>query len=79
MTNHPSWPVADANGDVSITNTPIWQAFYPDTYTSVSTNTSGTVTTNVYTYLNITNAYADWVSDPGGATNRLVGHIGTTT
>lgn len=79
MTNHPSWPVADANGDFSITNTPIWQAFYPDTYTSVSTNTSGTVTTNVYTYLNITNAYADWVSDPGGATNRLVGHIGTTT
>lgn len=79
MTNHPSWPVADSNNNFSITSTPIWQAFYPDTYTSVSTNTSGTVTTNVYTYLNITNAYADWVSDPGGATNRLVGSIGNTS
>jgi hypothetical protein len=93
MTNHPSWPVADTNGVFSITNTPIWQAFYPDTYEfvttnqtdAVSTNDTGVVTTNaidvistnVYTYVNATNSYVEWVSEPDLTTNRLVGTMGT--
>ncbi len=77
MTNHPSWPVADTNGAFSISDTPIWKAFYPDTYGIVTTNETGAVTTNVYTFLNVTNAYVEWVSEPDQSTNRLVGPIGT--
>ena len=29
MVNHPSWPVPDADGHITITNTSIWNAFYP--------------------------------------------------
>ena len=77
MTNHPSWPVADTNGAFSIADTPIWQAFYPATYESVTTNETGLVTTNVYTYLNVTNSFVEWVSEPDLSTNRLVGQAGT--
>ena len=85
MTNHPSWPVADTNGVVSITNTPIWNAFYPDTYEIVTTNeivtatnTVTMVTTNVYTYMTVTNDYVYWVSEPNMTTNRFVGQLGVT-
>lgn len=77
MTNHPSWPVADSNGTFSITNTPIWQAFYPATYGEPVTNAAGIVTTNVYTYLVVTHSYVDMVSEPDMQTNRLTRRLGT--
>ena len=92
MTNHPSWPAADTNGNFSITDSPVWQAFYPETYgvavtnqaeavttngTVVSTNVIDVVTTNLFTYLNTTNAYVEWISEPDMQTNRLTGQIGT--
>jgi len=91
MTNHPSWPAADTNGNFSITDSPIWQAFYPETYgvvvtnqadavttngTVVSTNVVDVVTTNLFTYLNTTNSYVEWISEPDLQTNRLTGRIG---
>jgi len=94
MTNHPSWPAADTNGVVSLADTAIWKAFYPDTYAvlltnqyeQVTTNEAGTVatnlvdavTTNVYTYVTTTNSTIEWVSEPDLSTNRFVGHIGNT-
>lgn len=77
MTNHPSWPVADTNGVFSITNTPIWQAFYPETNVVAVTNADGSTTNIVYTNLAITNYYVDWVSesDTPVSTNRLVGNF----
>lgn len=90
MVNHPSWPVADTNGVIAITNTPIWHAFYPETYEVVTTNqveftdTNNVpylveiVTTNVYTYANTTNAAVQWVAEPEMTTNRLSGQIGVT-
>ncbi|HQL50573.1 MAG TPA: hypothetical protein PLR91_05190, partial [Kiritimatiellia bacterium] len=93
MVNHPSWPVADTNGVIAITNTPIWHAFYPETYeivvtnqveqivtndTLVATNLVDAVTTNVYTYANTTNAAVQWVAEPEMTTNRLSGQIGVT-
>ncbi|MBP5227895.1 MAG: hypothetical protein J6336_10975 [Kiritimatiellae bacterium] len=35
---HPYWPQADTNGLYDITQTVIWQSFYPETYEVVSTN-----------------------------------------
>jgi hypothetical protein len=94
MASHSSWPVADENGNVTITNTPIWNAFYPETYESVETNQVeqvvtneadtvvtnfvDNVTTNVYTYLNTTNAYVQWVTEPEMTTNRFSGQIAVT-
>jgi hypothetical protein len=93
MVNHPSWPVPGTDGRISISNTPIWQAFYPETYEvrvtnqveQVVSNELGTVTnivdvvtTNVYTYATTTNDYVYWVSEPDMATNRFIGQLGVT-
>jgi len=90
MVSHPSWPVPDDTGHITITNTPVWHAFHPETYEVVTTNqveftdTNNVpylveiVTTNVYTYSNMTNDYVQWVSEPEMTTNRLAGQIGVT-
>ena len=44
MVNHPSWP--STNGTFTITNTPIWEAFYPDTYEVYTTNQVEQIITN---------------------------------
>lgn len=77
MTNHPSWPVAGTNGSVTLADTPIWQAFYPDTFGVVNTNADGTATTNLYTYLTTTNNHVAWINNDDGSTNRLLGPVGT--
>ena len=47
MTGHPSWPGVDTNGVVDLQDTPIWQAFYPDTTNIAgSTYAVGVVVTN---------------------------------
>jgi len=71
MTNHPSWPVADTNGNFDIADTPIYEAFYPDTYDLVSTNAAGVVTTNTYTYTSITNSWLS-MTDSQGETNDFL-------
>ena len=71
MTNHPSWPVADTNGNFDIEDTPIYEAFYPDTYDEVSTNATGVVSTNTYTYMISTNYWLS-IPDPQGGTNEFV-------
>lgn len=90
MVSHPSWPVPDDTGHITITNTPVWHAFHPETYEVVTTNqveftdTNNVpylveiVTTNVYTYANTTNASVHWVAEPEMTTNRLAGQIGVT-
>ena len=72
MTNHPYWPEADTNGTYDITATPIWQAFYPETYEEVETNGYGVFSTNIYTTLVVTNTVADWIEPPGNTTNRMI-------
>jgi hypothetical protein len=71
MTNHPYWPSAETNGTYDITATPIWQAFYPETYEEVVTNADATVTTNVWTTMTLTNNVLHWAAEDG-TTNSLV-------
>ena len=79
MTNHPSWPIADTNGVFSLTNTPIWQAFYPETYDAITTNNlTEQVVTNTYTYHTVTNTTLLWITEPDPVTNRFETTLGTT-
>jgi len=70
MTNHPSWPVADTNGNFDIEDTPIHEAFYPDTYDEITTNSTGIVSTNSYTYETYTNYWLN-IQSPAGETNEF--------
>ncbi len=70
MTQHPSWPIANTNGSFAIEETPIYGTFYPETFEAISTNSSGVVSTNLYTYTINTNYWLT-VESPG-ETNQFV-------
>ena len=69
MVNHPYWPESDTNGNFNIESSPIYQAFYPETFDIITTNETGVIT-NTYTYMTATNHWLTIAAN--GETNQFI-------
>ncbi|MFO7937011.1 MAG: type II secretion system protein [Kiritimatiellia bacterium] len=76
MINNPLWRDSAGQGEewhsVVLTNSPLYRTFYPETYDIVSTNQTGEVSTNSYTYITQTNYWLNLTS-PGGTNEFIYG------